>query len=87
MSVSSSNLDVVDSRKGSLFSRRPAAVICTEVAVKASSVAPAPLAPVATVPSVRWVRFTEVVRKLSRLFVFIAEVLFPVPALRRRGPV
>lgn len=40
---------------------------------------------VATVSSRRWLRFTEVVRKLSRLFVFIAEVLFPVPSLKAAG--
>jgi len=37
--------------------------------------APAPVAPTATVPSQRWLRFTQVVRKLSRLFVFIADIV------------
>jgi len=99
MSVPSAKQHVVFCRKGELASpaarRRRAAQERTGGATEAPSLrgadvapigAPAPVAPTATVPSQRWLRFTQVVRKLSRLFVFIAEVLFPVPSIRRRGP-
>lgn len=99
MSVPNAKLHPVFSRKGELASpaarRRRAASIATGGATEAPSLrgadvapsgGPAPVAPIATVPSQRWIRFTQVVRKLSRLIVFIAEVLFPVPSLSRRGP-
>jgi len=99
MSVPQAKQHAVLCRRGELASpearRRRAAQVRTGGATEAPSLrgadvapsgAPAPPAPIATVPSQRWLRFTEVVRKLSRLFIFIAEVLFPVPSLRRRGP-